>query len=225
MRTLKYAVCVAISLSAYQVQAKAPVEYKVRDSKATDDVSIQTVSIDTAFGMDRKSISNVNAALTAVSADFDKEAKQCRASAQGHPWEYASAVEKVLLSEKYLSVVFSKWAACAGSPIIQKEARVFSLQTGKLIPSRSLFKQLLPSAKIVTGISTNKELIRLDETMAETMIKDSKGILKTHDDRCNFYLKTTSYRIWIDGKNLILFPDFVQPSSFCQKEYLIRVTN
>jgi len=62
----------------------------------------------------------------------------------------------------------------------------------------------------------------MDEEMIETMINDSEKILKNYDGECEFYLKNSSYRIWVDGKNLILFPEFAQPQSFCQKEYLIR---
>ena len=58
--------------------------------------------------------------------------------------------------------------------------------------------------------------------MVETLINDSKDVLKTYDSECEFFLKHTSYRIWIDGKNLILFPKFMQPASFYQKEYLIQ---
>jgi len=75
---------------------------------------------------------------------------------------------------------------------------------------------------LATGTSTNKDLIDLDEKMAETMIDDSKEILKSYDKHCDFYLKNSSYRIWMDGKNLVFFPEFIQPESICQKEYVIR---
>jgi hypothetical protein len=54
------------------------------------------------------------------------------------------------------------------------------------------------------------------------MIDDSKEVLKIYDKQCEFFLKNTSYRIWMDGKNMILFPELIQPESICQKEYLIR---
>jgi hypothetical protein len=33
--------------------------------------------------------------------------------------------------------------------------------------------------------------------MAETMINDSKEIMKVYDEQCEFFLKNTSYRIWM----------------------------
>jgi len=41
--------------------------------------------------------------------------------------EYKFAFEKALLSEKYLSIVFTKSTVGAGSPDIEKEARLFLL--------------------------------------------------------------------------------------------------
>jgi hypothetical protein len=171
-------------------------------------------------GMDQGAVRRVNATLIAASAAFGREATQCGAAAQEHPWEYKSALEKVLLSERYMSVVFAKSTVCAGSPDIEKEARVFSLPNGNLVPAKVLFKRIFPTAKLVTSISKNKYLIDLDEEMVEALINDSKVVLKNHDSRCEFYLKNSLYRIWMDGKNLILFPEFIQPQSFCQKEYI-----
>jgi hypothetical protein len=225
MRISVLAACLAISLSVTQAHATVPFSYKVGDSKPTKEASIQTVSFGVIAGMDQEAVRKVNAALIAASSAFGREAKQCGAAAQGHPWGYELTLEKVLVSEKYLSVVFAKSTVCAGSPDIEKEARVFSLPTGNLVPPRTLFKRIFPAAKLVTRVSTNKELIDLDEEMVETMISDSKEMLKNYDKRCDFYLKNSSHRIWMDGKNLILFPEFIQVESFCQKEYLIQPEN
>lgn len=222
MRALVLAACIALSLWASQSQAAPKTSYKVRDSKPMKDVSIQIVSFDTVGGLDQGAVKRINAALVAASASFGKEAKECGSYAEGRLWGYKLTLEKVLLSEKYLSVVFAKSTVCAGSPDLEKEARVFSIPTGDLVPAKVLFKQIFPTAKLVIGMSPNKELIRLDEEMAEALINDSKEVLKTYDSDCEFFLKHTSYRIWMDGKNVILFPEFIQPASFCQKEYAIQ---
>ncbi|MFS2215047.1 hypothetical protein ACEN9H_03860 [Massilia cellulosiltytica] len=222
MRALVLATCFGMPLWFSQLQAATPTNYKVRDSKPMKDALIQMVSFDGIVDLDQRTITKINTALIAASASFAKEAKECSAAAQGHPWGYELTLEKVLLSKKYLSVVFAKSTVCAGSPDIEKEARVFSLPNGNLVSARALFKQIFPAAKLVIGVSPNKELIRLDDEMAETMIDDSKEVLKVYDKRCDFFLKNTSYRIWMDGKNVILFPEFIQPESFCQKEYLIQ---
>lgn len=211
-----------MSLWASQSQATPPASYKVRDSKPMKDASVQIVSFGAVAGVDQSAIKKINTALVAASASFSKEAKECSTYAEGHPWGYELTLDKVVLSEKYLSVVFYKSTVCAGSPDIEKEARVFSLPDGNLVPSRALFKRIFPAAKLATGISKNKELIDLDEEMVETMIDDSKETLKNYDARCEFYLKNSSYRIWADGKSLVLFPEFMQPESFCQKEYVIQ---
>jgi len=222
MRALALTACVAMSSWVLQAQSATNTSYKVRDSKPMKDVSIQIVSFDAITGLNKNAIKKINTALTATAATFEKEAKECSAYAQGRLWGYELTLEKVLLSEKYLSVVFAKSTVCAGSPDLEKEARVFSIPTGNLVPARVLFKQMFPTTKLLSSTSSNKELIRLDEEMGETLINDSKEVFATYDSECEFYLKHASYRIWMDGKNLILFPEFIQPASFCQKEYLIR---
>ena len=217
----------ALTLWATQAQAlspaHAPVRYKVVDGKPSANVSIQTVTLKAVSGMNPQAVGKANAVLTAAAASFAREARQCGAAAvRGRPWGFTLAFDKAVLSDDYLSVVFAKSTVCAGSPDEEKEARVFALKTGALVASPDLFKQLLPGAKTLNAMRTNKELIRLGEETAATLIDDSKAILKIDDERCDFYLKTTSYRIWADGKHLIFYPEFSQPYSFCQTEYLIK---
>lgn len=216
----------ALTLSATQAHGlspiAAPVRYKVSDGKPSTNVSIQTVTLEAVPGMNPQAVGKANAVLTAAAASFVREARQCgTAAVQGRPWGFTLAFDKAVVSDAYLSVVFAKSTVCAGSPDEEKEARVFALKSGALVTSPDLFKQLLPNAKILTAMRTNKELIRLGEETAATLIDDSKAVLKIDDERCDFYLKTTSYRIWADGKHLIFYPEFNQPYSFCQKEYLI----
>jgi hypothetical protein len=105
-----------MSLWTSQSQAVAPASYKVRDSKPMKDASVQIVSFDAVAGTDQNAIKTINSALIAATASFSKEAKECSTYAKGHPWEYKFTFENVLLSEKYLSVVFAKSTVCAGSP-------------------------------------------------------------------------------------------------------------
>jgi len=105
--------CIAITLWPLQLQAKEPVSYKVADSSPMKNASVQTVSFDAVDGLDRSAVKKMNTAMAAASASFGQEAKRCGAAAQGHPWGYELTLEKVLLSEKYLSVVFTKSTVCA----------------------------------------------------------------------------------------------------------------
>ena len=226
MRMFVSAAWLALSLTALQAHALSVVpvlvSYKVDDSKSSGSVSIQTVTLDAVAGMSPAALVKVNAALKSVTAQFAGEAKRCGAAAvKGRPWGYIRKFEKAVLSDKYLSVVFTKSTVCAGSPDEEKDARVFSLKSGEPVPAHALFKHMLPTVNIATAYLTNKDRVRLDEATAETLIDDSKVVLKIDDRRCDFYLKTTSYSIWADGKHLIFYPEFNQPNSFCQQEYLI----
>ena len=219
--------CLLASLLASQTPLAAgagstPVSYKVTDTSPSKNVSIQAVSLDAVAGMSPAALGKVNASLKSATAQFASEAKRCGAAAvKGRPWGYIRKFGKAILSDRYLSVVFTKSTVCAGSPDEEKDARVFSLKSGRPVPAHALFKQMLPTAKTATAHLTNKDMVRLDQATAETLIDDSKVVLKIDDRRCDFYLKTTSYYIWADGKHLIFHPEFNQPFSVCQKEYLI----
>ena len=222
MRTLVLAMLVAMSSCHLQSQAALQTSYKVHDSKPMKNVSIQIVSFDSIAGLNKIAVRKINSSLITASDSFNNDAKECSTYAEGHPWGYKLTLEKVLVSEKYLSVIFDKSTVCAGSPDLEKEPLVFSLLNGNLVSARTLFTQTFPTAKLILSMSSNKELIQLEEGMTETLIKDSKDLLKIYDSRCEFYLKHASYRIWTDGGNMILFPEFLQPESFCQKEYAIQ---
>jgi hypothetical protein len=218
----------AISEGHAKTNAK-PVKYSTRTLESSDNnkmiksISIQRIEIESVIGMDAKSIKNINSSLRLVVESFKKEAQKCGAAAQGRPWNYESKFEKALLSEKFVSFVFLKSTVCAGSPDIGKESRVFALNNGNLVRGISLVKEVFPSAKILLNVASNRDLVRLDEETAEIMIDDSKMALNNVDGKCEFFLKNTSYKVWLDGKNLVLFPEYVQPNSFCQKEYIIQI--
>ena len=219
-----------LAISSVQSQAEPlPIKYKVSalefpgDKKTSKGISIQKIQIESVTGMNQKSIKNMNSGLVLMFKSFERDARKCGSAAQGHPWNYESKFEKALASGGYVSLVFAKSTVCAGSPDIERESKVFSVKNGGVIPAMSLIKDVLPSAKILPGVSKERDLVRLDEETAETMIDDSKIAFNSYDDRCEFFLKNTSYRVWVDGKNLVLFPEFVQPNSFCQKEYVIKL--
>ncbi|ATQ76542.1 hypothetical protein CR152_20005 [Massilia violaceinigra] len=116
---------------------------KPSDKKQAERVAVQTVAVNAIGGMNKKAVRNVQAGLTAASRTFAREAKQCGAASQRHPWNSQLDFEKNQLPEKYVSVVFAKSTVCVRTPDIEKEAPVFSHATGKSVSARSLFRQKL----------------------------------------------------------------------------------
>lgn len=202
--------------------AKEPLIYKITDLKSTDNVLIQTVTFKLSTPADSSVSNKINSKLKLDSNDFGRKARECRLSADNQPWEYRINVDKILQSEKYISVVFSKFAVCAGSPDIEKEARVFSRMTGDFIPSKKLLKDIFPTIKVATGDTDRKELLRFEEKTIKTMIKNKGTTLTKYNSDCDSYLKNAYYHVWIDGITIVLFPEFFQQQSYCQGEYLIQ---
>ncbi|WBS04834.1 hypothetical protein OU994_11430 [Pseudoduganella sp. SL102] len=190
-----------------------------------EDVSIKTLRLVSVKGMSTKGLKRVNARLRSLEKEMLREAKLCRTSADGHPWGYEIAFEKIAVSKRYISAVFKKFMVCAGSPDIEKVALVFARSSGRWVPGVSLVKELFPpSVDVVASDWSDPERVKLDDHLTEKMIDDSKTAGIELDERCDFYLKTAYYMVWVDGQRLKFFPEFNQPMSICQKEYMIVPT-
>ena len=209
----------ALPLTAH---AAPGVEYRIGKGVHTGDIAIQAASIVGAAGMRPHALRRVNAALRAMPAALAAEARACGAAAQGHPWGYTATFEKAVLSGAYLSVVFAKSTVCAGSPDFEKEVRVFSVADGKLVRPAVLVKTLSP-ASVLRPRRWRRELVSLEDATVEGMLDDTRAASGVHDDRCDFFLKNTVYRVWAEGLYLVLYPEFQQALSTCQREYVIRV--
>jgi len=64
---------------------RVPFSYKVGDSKPDKKALIQTVSFDAISEMNQDAIRKVNATLIDASFSFDREVKECSATAHDHP--------------------------------------------------------------------------------------------------------------------------------------------
>lgn len=220
MKLIKIAAVLSLITIAAQSHPLPPSKYSVSMELATDRVTIDAISIKTIATTDNKGISRINAVLKKTTQQFIEESKDCSTYGEGNLWGYRVSVAKVLLSKKYLTVVFDKFSVCSGSPNIEKEARVFSAATGEHIPPQALISIAVPTAQLNPHDPIS---VHLSDDLVNMMIKDSKSALKSYDMRCDNYLHEASYRIWVDDQNLILFPEFLQILSHCQREYLIRL--
>jgi hypothetical protein len=61
----------------------------------------------------------------------------------------------------------------------------------------------------------------LNAEMAAALLHDSRAAQKDFDKECESFLKRSPYMAWIEEQHMILFPEFLQAASFCQKEYVI----
>jgi len=216
-----------VSTASAQTPFVSPsIKYKATPAKVdvkrkTNVASIQKIQLEAVAGVSKEAINRINAELANVAKEFGKSASKCHDAAQGHPWGYASEIEKIVLSEKYLSLVFARETVCAGSPDFERDPIVFSVKDGSVISAEHLLKNEFPEAKLLPNISSDKRLVAPDAEVIERLIDDSKTASNDYDEKCEYYLKNTSYKIWVDGKSMIFFPEFRQTDSNCQKEYTI----
>ncbi|GGY68620.1 hypothetical protein [Pseudoduganella albidiflava] len=188
-------------------------------SRPTSSVSVETLKIITIEGLQPKIIDRINAHLLEKEKNMPREVKLCGSYAEGHPWGFHLKFKRILVSEDYISIVFERSTVCAGSPDIEKVPMVFSRLNGALIPAESLIKRFVSAA--VTKASYEGK-VELDEESIEQMIADSEAEGISSNEDCEFYLKNTPYSVWVDGKRLVLSPEFTQTNSNCMKEYIIK---
>ncbi|PFH12587.1 hypothetical protein BCF11_5073 [Collimonas sp. PA-H2] len=213
--------------SCFASDASSTVKYTVTNFKKTEKknavatILIEKVNVDWLKDDANSQKKNINKNLEAAAKKFETDARKCGSWAQGHPWGYELKFEKIYETKDYLSVVFARSTVCAGSPDIEKEVKNFSKNTGQEVSSVKLVSDLAPSIK--DGVSVGVTgLIKLNDEASDRLIEDSQEVMKNNfDKKCSFFLKTTSYRVWAKDGDLVFFPEFVQPDSYCQKEYFV----
>jgi hypothetical protein len=188
-------------------------------SRPASSVSVETLKIIAVEGLQPKILDKINAHLLGKEKNMPREVRLCGSYAEGHPWGFHLKFKKISVSEDYISTVFERSTVCAGSPNIEKVPMVFSRLNGSLILAANLIKNFVPAAVIKPSYEGKVEL---DEESIEKMIADSEAEGISSNEECEFYLKNTPYSVWIDGKVLVLSPEFTQTDSNCMKEYIIK---
>lgn len=196
---------------------------KIDGRRISNDIKIEVVQLVSAEGLSKDTILAVNTKLKRVAKEFKARADECHKGAQGHPWGYESKLAKIALSKRYISLVFRRFTVCAGSPDIEMDAIVFAKASGKYIPARKLFKEVLPGEKTRQRDLYFQDQIYLNENLVDKLIEDSSEFLGSYNEDCDYYVKNAPYRIWMEDERLVLFPEFWQPVSHCQKGYIIKV--
>ncbi len=226
---------VALSLMSLSFSALAQglsispsVKYKVTavtelGKKPVKSFSFQKIKLISGEGLSKIAISSINFELEKSKDMHRMLANQCREFSQGDPWQYESKIAKIMLTKNYLSIVFSRQTVCGGSPEFERDPLVFSTKDGKFIPTEELMSEAFPGHKIPENIQSDKQLTPLDQELTETLIEDSKKSQNNFDETCNLYLRESTYRIWMEDKKMVLFPEFMRPESRCQREYFINL--
>ncbi|MYN04514.1 hypothetical protein GTP41_20695 [Pseudoduganella sp. DS3] len=186
-------------------------------------VSIESVQLVSGPGLSSTSIQAINAKLRDVVKGFRIYAAECQQGAQGHPWGYESKLGKVVISKRYVSVVFERDTVCGGTPDFERDAFVFAKASGKFISPTRLLKEVFPREEFRAGISSYKDLIHVNDNLAEALISDNADVLGDCDGTCDYDIRNKSYRIWMEDGQIVLFPEFSQASYINQQEYFIKV--
>jgi len=220
------AVCFFLPYCAAASDRSAFIDYKVDTIKIDAGQSnpgkiyIQSVNVQSGNGLNGVVVKNINSALRVFLDEFKVDANRCAKVMHTGPWGYYVKFEKVIYSREYLSFVFEKQAVCANSPIDDKESLVVSRESGFAVPKDKMFMTELPH--LIKPQLTTKGRLRLADSALDKMLKDSTKNLGGVREGCDLFLRGTSYSAWVDWGTIILYPEFIQSNSYCQKEYTIN---
>jgi hypothetical protein len=217
----------ALALAATPVgAAPPPLAYRVSNVRlhasapVARQISIQTVQIESGADLSGRAIARANRALREAARTFQREALGCAAVEHSGPWEFDLRFEKAAYSARHISFVFSSFAVCTASPILAKAAVVIDRSSGRAVAATELFRAVLPRQPVPEAHDYGK--IRLDSDTADKLLADNERELDGHRRDCEPFLRGTAYSVWAEGSGLILYPEFVQPSSYCQIEYRLN---
>ena len=183
---------------------------------------IEDLQISHIPGVKKNTIDKINLTLKNNIMNLKKSVTDCSIMAKPHPWSFRFKFEKITVSDDYINVIFEKFTVCTGSPDIEKVAYIFS-KKGEVVPPAKAARDLFGKTRIPRPALHNDQL-KLDEDTTKKMIEDSKRLLGAYDEECYRYLNNISYKFWTEGDLVFLFPEFVQPASSCQKEYVIEIS-
>ncbi|GEM_PF-2955496 len=202
----------------YETKTVSAIEKNIFD----EHVSIQELHILSIESLNEVEVKDINTHLRALTSRFAKRAKICLDSEPGDMWDYKIEFEKIVQSKNYLTTIFKEQVVCNGKPSQSKQAMTFAIKGGHVITTRLLFNKIFPSEINLYSVATD-DLVRLDHGMFDKLITDSKTVLHNYDDKCESYLRTSAYQVWMSGDELLFFyPEYEQVYSGCQKEYVIR---
>ncbi|GGC15189.1 hypothetical protein [Pseudoduganella buxea] len=218
-------VLASLILGCARAGAANPIEYSVQEVKVGGSksfqmgVSIESIRLRSAQGVRKSSVASINSGIVKFVTNFAIEARQCGNASQGNPWEYKLSFDKIVDSRDYLSVVYNKDTVCAGSPEVVKEAAVFSKESGALMSPVKLVQTLLPKASVANEPAPRSHLIIFDRMTLDRMVTAAAALSTEYSPDCDNFAKTSSFRVWVDGRHLIAFPEFSRTHSRCQLEY------
>ena len=188
----------------------------------TDNTSIEKVILVKLSDAPLATIKKINTRLNLATREFEREASECAKINGGSSWEYKSKFEKIVVSKLFISVIFQKFSVCKGTPDIAKQPKIFLRGNGKFFTNKQLFEKVFP-LKSNEYMFTDVDLVQFDDEITNKIVRNTKEKIPNLDPTCEYYIRNSAYRIWVDDNELIAFPEYLQSASHCQREYAVKI--
>ena len=195
---------------------------RVGSDKKTAGISIETLTVRRAAGLEASAIRAMNAALAAQSATFHADGLACHDADYDGPWSYEAEFDGYSRSQDFLTVMFETFSACGVSPYLARTGLTFALDSGRLVPTRGLVERLAPRL-LADEATIDHDVLRLGEEAGTQFMDDQADqFMPDLTPTCAWYIKQTGFKAWSIKDRLVLHPEFQQPYSVCYKDYVVR---
>lgn len=183
-------------------------------------LSVQVVELKAVPGANEAQVRRMNSALEAGAKRLGRYGVACGNQINTGLWGFEAKLTNVILTPKYLSVVYGIWSACGNSPDLWKTAIVLSRRTGAPLSPVALFKAEAGGEFVPETASRSR--LRLPAPVIEMLLEDSAKQGIDYPESCTPYLTSAGFNIWPEKDKLVFHPEFSQPNSHCQQEYWLR---
>jgi len=191
--------------------------------RQTAGISIETLTVRRAAGLDASAIRAMNASLAAQSRTFHAAGLACHDADYDGPWGYEVKFDGYSRSKGFLTVMFKTFAACGGSPYLATTGMTFALDAGRPVPTRALVERLAPGL-LADGATIDHDALQLGEDAgARFMDGHADQFAPDLAPVCDWYIKQTRFKVWPVEDRLVLHPEFQQPYSTCYRDYFVRI--
>lgn len=192
----------------------------MRRAPVSGTLSVQVVKLTAVPGANDAQVRRMNAALQAGAKRLVRYGVECGKQTHTGLWRFEARLADVILTPKYLSVVYGIWSACGNSPDLWKTAIVLSLRNGSPLAPSELLKAEVGGGYDPEAASRSRLL--LPAPVSEMLFEDSAKQGIEYPENCTIYLTSVGYNVWPDKDKLVFYPAFSQPNSHCQQEYWLR---
>ncbi|UIN22934.1 hypothetical protein [Herbaspirillum frisingense] len=215
--------CYAGERETNEIELIIKTQKQIGEQASYQNIEIDKVLIKSSEKLGNAQIKRINSELQRLNISFHKSARACYDPQWPGPWGHVLKYEKANFGKNTLSILFDVAEGCSGQPHFNTFAANFSIQTGKRISTKELLERYAPSL-LKAGAEVSHDFLILGDDAFSILMEQNEGTFTPDlQESCDFFLRRTGFRVWVEENRLVLLPPFQVQNSICHKRYYLQV--